>query len=335
MALPNPGHDSYPQVIRRFAQNDNLSWSPVVVLGLALVILLTSLSPGVALAHARVVSSTPANGSTVPAGLAQMEIIFSEDISVTRSSAQVVNDANGSALQTTHAVDRANRKRMTITTAPISEGRYTIKWRAVTEDDNAITTGEIKFTVSAAQPQCLAFKETGKQVCGRFAQYWTQNGGLPQQGFPISGEFQERSDTDGKLYTVQYFERAVFEWHPENAGKPSEVLLSLLGNFEYKRKYPSGAPNQKPNATAGSVLFPETGKRLGGRFLEYWRLNGGLPQQGFPISDEFQERSDLDGKLYTVQYFERAVFELHPANARPFDVLLSQLGTFRYKQKYP
>ena len=33
--------------------------------------------------------------------------------------------------------------------------------------------------------------------------------------------------------------------------------------------------------------------------------------------------SDLDGKSYTVQYFERAVFELHPENQPPFNVLLS------------
>jgi hypothetical protein len=47
------------------------------------------------------------------------------------------------------------------------------------------------------------------------------------------------------------------------------------------------------------------------------------------------EKSDLDGKTYKVQYFERAVFEHHPENPAPYDVLLSQLGTFRYKQKYP
>jgi hypothetical protein len=28
---------------------------------------------------------------------------------------------------------------------------------------------------------------------------------------------------------VQYFERNRFEWHPEYAGTPSEVLLGLLG----------------------------------------------------------------------------------------------------------
>jgi hypothetical protein len=31
---------------------------------------------------------------------------------------------------------------------------------------------------------------------------------------------------------VQYFERAVFEYHPENAGTPYTVLLRLLGADE-------------------------------------------------------------------------------------------------------
>jgi hypothetical protein len=183
-----------------------------------------------------------------------------------------------------------------------------------------------------AQDNSRTFPETGKTVKGRFLEYWTQNGGLAQQGFPISDEMQERSDTDGKTYTVQYFERAVFEAHPENQ-RPFDVLLSLLGYFYYKQKYPNGAANQKASTT-NARKFTETGKTLGGRFREYWEQNGGLSQQGFPISDEFQEKSDLDGKTYTVQYFERAVFELHPENQKPFDVLLSQLGTFRYRAKY-
>jgi hypothetical protein len=35
-----------------------------------------------------------------------------------------------------------------------------------------------------------------------------------------------------------------------------------------------------------------------------------------------------------VQYFQRAVFELHPENRPPYDVLLSHLGTFRYRTEY-
>jgi hypothetical protein len=178
------------------------------------------------------------------------------------------------------------------------------------------------------------FPETGKSVKGIFLDYWNTHGGLAQQGFPISELLSEVSDLNGKAYTIQYFERAIFEYHPENQ-PPYDVLLSQLGTFRYREKYPSGAPGQQANNSAGSLVFKETGHRVGGKFLDYWQKNGGLAQQGFPISEEFDEVSPLDGKTYHVQYFERAVFEAHPENKPPYDVLLSQLGTFRYKQKHP
>ena len=185
-----------------------------------------------------------------------------------------------------------------------------------------------------AQAGERVFPETGKSVQGKFLQYWDEHGGLAQQGYPISEEIQEKSDIDGKTYTVQYFERAVFEAHPDNPA-PYDVLLSLLGDLIYKQKYPTGAPDQAVNNQPNSMLFPETGHTVGGKFLAYWQQYGGLAQQGYPISDEFQEISPLDNKLYTVQYFQRAVFEYHPENAgTQYEVLLSQLGTFRYKALY-
>jgi hypothetical protein len=178
------------------------------------------------------------------------------------------------------------------------------------------------------------FPETGYTVGGLFLDYWESHGGLAQQGYPISAEMSEVSDLDGKAYTVQYFERAVFEHHPENP-PPYNVLLSQLGTFQYQARYPWGAPDQTPDGTAGSRYFPETGHRVGGEFLKYWNEHGGLAQQGYPISDPFEEQSDLDGEIYMVQYFERAVFELHPEErGTPYEVLLSQLGTFQYEAKY-
>jgi hypothetical protein len=185
----------------------------------------------------------------------------------------------------------------------------------------------------AAQTGSRLFPETGKTVSGRFLEYWNTRGGLAQQGLPISDLMQERSDTDGKIYTVQYFERAVFELHPEFP-PPNDVLLSLLGTFMYKENYPNGAPNQRVNPDLDFQDFPQTGKRVGGIFLNYWRTHGGLAQQGLPISDEFIEISKQDGRPYKVQYFERAVFEYHPEYAPPNNVLLSLLGAFRYKAKY-
>jgi hypothetical protein len=184
---------------------------------------------------------------------------------------------------------------------------------------------------SYAQGDSRTFTETGKTVKGKFLAYWNAHGGLAQQGLPISDEMQDVSNLDGKSYTVQYFERAVFELHPENQA-PYDVLLSLAGVFRFNQKYPQGAPNQKAS-TDNPLTFKETGMALGGKFRAYWESHGGLAQQGYPITNEFTEKSELDGKSYTVQYFERAVFELHPENKPPYDVLLSQLGTFRYKSE--
>ena len=184
------------------------------------------------------------------------------------------------------------------------------------------------------QPASRYFAETGHTVRGRFLEYWQANGGLPQQGYPITDELQEVSPVDGKSYTVQYFERAVFERHPENPA-PYDVLLSLLGVFEYQDLFGAAGPAGQTPSTDSPVFFPETGKSLGGMFRLYWEAHGGLPQQGYPISNEFQQTSQLDDKIYRVQYFERAVFEYHPENAgTPYEVLLSQLGTIRYRATY-
>jgi hypothetical protein len=188
---------------------------------------------------------------------------------------------------------------------------------------------------ASAQADCRTFPETGHQVCGTFLTYWNNNGALAQQGYPITEPVSETSDTDGKIYTVQYFERAVFEEHPEFAGTQNEVLLQLLGVFFYQSRYPGGATGQTPNAEANSQLFPETGHKVGGTFLAYWTSHGALRQQGYPISDEFTEVNQLDSKPYKVQYFERAVFEYHPEFAgTPNEVLLSQLGTFQNTRKH-
>jgi hypothetical protein len=214
----------------------------------------------------------------------------------------------------------------------------------------ALTLGTLAAALSVpatAQQRARTFPETGKTVSGRFLDYWLNDGGLTQYGYPITDEFQERSALDGNVYNVQYFERAVFEAHPENS-EPFDVLLSQLGRLRYSEKYPDGAPNQRAS-TDNPLRFAQTGKTVGGRFRQYWEQNGGLVKQGLPISDEFTEVSDLDNKPYTVQYFERAVFELHPENGVQYhalsdlhqrsqaasDVQLSHLGKSQLDDKYP
>jgi hypothetical protein len=112
------------------------------------------------------------------------------------------------------------------------------------------------------------------------------------------------------------------------------VLSVVLGAIVVAVSVLSGVMLTHAQSSGDCRTFPETGHKVCGKFLTYWDSHGGLAQQGFPISETFTENSPLDGKPYTVQYFERAVFELHPENQPPYDVLLSQLGTFVAKQKY-
>ncbi len=71
------------------------------------------------------------------------------------------------------------------------------------------------------------FAATGQTVAGPFLRVWRE-GGLDHFGYPLTPARLERG-TDGNVYVVQWFERARFEWHPENRGTPYEVLLARLG----------------------------------------------------------------------------------------------------------
>ena len=58
------------------------------------------------------------------------------------------------------------------------------------------------------------FVESGHVLRGAFQQFWHANGRFRAFGFPLSEEFCQLNREDGQEYTVQYFERARFEWHP-------------------------------------------------------------------------------------------------------------------------
>lgn len=77
------------------------------------------------------------------------------------------------------------------------------------------------------------FTETGHNLANGFFDYWLRNGGLAVFGYPISEELVETNAADSKQYTVQYFERNRFEFHPEKQ-PPYNIQLGLLG-VEYAR----------------------------------------------------------------------------------------------------
>jgi hypothetical protein len=75
----------------------------------------------------------------------------------------------------------------------------------------------------------IFFPQTGYSVGFGFLHFFQTHGGINVFGYPISQELPEIGP-DGHSHTVQYFQRARFEYHPEFNGTPYEVELGLLGD---------------------------------------------------------------------------------------------------------
>jgi hypothetical protein len=129
---------------------------------------------------------------------------------------------------------------------------------------------------------------------------------------PYDGSLFATQDRTGEIYRVAYTSPAPTPVPPSGPA-PTAV---------------PGKPAPQPDAQLPGVsrCFPETGECLRGAFLDYWFTHGGLSRFGLPVTGELSEELE-DGKTYTVQYTERARFELHPENrGKESYVLLGRLG---------
>lgn len=171
------------------------------------------------------------------------------------------------------------------------------------------------------------FPETKHYVSGRFREFWESRGGLFVFGLPLTSQFPFTS-TDGNVYQTQFFERAVFEYHPEN-NAPYDVLLTLVGN-EIAAQRGGIQPPVSNNNTPGGGYDTITGHNVPPAFQTWWNRYGGLQNFGRPLGEAVPEVNEADGGTYLTQYFERGRFEYHPENAgTTYEVLLGLLGRER------
>jgi hypothetical protein len=188
--------------------------------------------------------------------------------------------------------------------------------------------------VATAQSSELCFQETGYCISGRIRTYWEAQGGLRVFGLPIGAQVSVL--IEGKMLTMQQFERNRLELHPNNAA-PYDVQLGRLGADRLQQQGRDWFTFPKASGT-GCKVFAQTGHAVCGRFLTMWQRYGlsldgkkgvseseSLALFGLPLSGVMTERLS-DGKEYQVQWFERARFELHPENTDPYDVLFGLLG---------
>jgi methionine-rich copper-binding protein CopC len=114
--------------------------------------------PTVALAHAELVASDPADGAVVPDPPQVLSATFSEELA--EQSQIIVQDASGSEIAR-GGVSPDDETLMTVELPDLAAGGYAAHWTAVAADDSGVTRGTINFTVGpGASPAPAPTDET-------------------------------------------------------------------------------------------------------------------------------------------------------------------------------
>jgi hypothetical protein len=100
-------------------------------------------APGLAEAHARLKSATPAPGDMIDAPPTEVSITFSEGLEPKLSSI-VVQDEQGHEVQAGAAFGGADAKVLVVKLKPLSPGNYKVIWHATSVDTHK-TEGSFGF----------------------------------------------------------------------------------------------------------------------------------------------------------------------------------------------
>ncbi|MBA3944360.1 MAG: hypothetical protein H0X37_07330 [Herpetosiphonaceae bacterium] len=99
---------------------------------------------------------------------------------------------------------------------------------------------------------------------------------MPVFGYPLTEPRDELNQDTGKHYRTQWFERARFEYHPENR-PPYDVLLGRLGADQFAA---NGLPaTREAGPKLGCLWFPQTSHTVCDQaqargFKWYWQTHG-------------------------------------------------------------
>ncbi len=172
---------------------------------------------------------------------------------------------------------------------------------------------ELPPTASLPQPTAplpqdkLYIGDTGHFVSGPFLNFWRKDSGQALFGNPLSEEFVQNGRT------VQLFERALLESHPDEAEAKNQVQLGFLGRLVADARGLHFDPTDNTTTNPTRTYFNETGQAIAGGFKAFWEKNNGLSLLGLPVSPESNEAG------LTIQYFERGLLQTR-ANSKQIEV---------------
>jgi hypothetical protein len=136
-------------------------------------------------------------------------------------------------------------------------------------------------------------------------------------GSPVTEAYREAE------VLTQDFAHLRLEW------RQGHVVVGDLGTSVYPYEHlgeVSRVP-ARPN-TPTQRYFAQTRQLLQGDFLQFWQTHGGLATFDAPISGiQHEDNGDGSGRVYAVQWFQKARLERHPETHHPrFAILLGLLG---------
>ena len=158
------------------------------------------------------------------------------------------------------------------------------------------------------------FASTQHSVQGDFLSFFREHGGLEVFGYPITEQFSQ----DGR--TIQYFQKARMELHPENAPENRIQLADIASQMGFVT--PRIPQSDIPQGDPTRVYFPGTGHTVGLPFLRFFNEHGGQAVLGQPIT----EAEPVGTRGEQKQYFERARMDFNPDLSPGQQMELADLG---------
>jgi methionine-rich copper-binding protein CopC len=120
--------------------------------GISLLLLLAGLAlllaqADYAFAHARLQSASITPNATLTSAPTTLTLTFTEETSPTQTKVQVFDASNK---QVDKGDLKVNGDTATISLNSLTDGKYTVKFRTLTEDDGGIVDGDYSFTVATS-----------------------------------------------------------------------------------------------------------------------------------------------------------------------------------------
>ncbi len=123
---------------RRSRVGRRVAWAAVAALLIA----------ATAWAHPKLVRSRPAPNAQLIKPPEKVQVWFHEELDSKGSRLTVWNQENQQVNQGDSKVSLDDRKLVEVGLKPLGPGRYTVKWRAMADDDKEVTRGEFRFSVA-------------------------------------------------------------------------------------------------------------------------------------------------------------------------------------------